>query len=282
MTQRTPILRKQQQLHELELELSMVKQALVDVEGKLAAEQAAVNAFRMHCRLTIGPWVDHLLDLRGEGQGLLTQVRLLRQELGLPLTPMPTLETVLDGQAVDDADLPPLPEPVAEMVETIARDRVAEKRLYRELARRFHPDMAAQGVERGYATSIMAAVNVAYERGDVRTLRELAGEPDPTAVSRLQQIEDPDIRRLRRQVMTCQRRQRKVAQQLRAQRQEYTAQLWRKAEQLNTADEQNWWDEIQQVLVQEIGRLETAVVGLRDEAAALAVRLEEEHMSIDD
>jgi hypothetical protein len=50
------------------------------------------------------------------------------------------------------------------------------KSLYRELAKRFHPDLAAEGPEREAHTARMAEINEAYARGDAAALRRAAAE----------------------------------------------------------------------------------------------------------
>ena len=61
--------------HELAEALAELRKA----EAIVAKEQAAVNRFRMHCRLKIGAWVDEVLEQRAERQRLLTQLELRRQ-----------------------------------------------------------------------------------------------------------------------------------------------------------------------------------------------------------
>jgi cell division protein FtsB len=53
------------------------------------------------------------------------------------------------------------------------------KNLYRQLARRFHPDFAVDEEDRAYRTGIMMAINAAYTAGDLGRLNELAARPDP-------------------------------------------------------------------------------------------------------
>ena len=47
------------------------------------------------------------------------------------------------------------------------------KRLFRLLARRIHPDLAGEPVEREWRTNLMVAANFAYEQGDVAALERL-------------------------------------------------------------------------------------------------------------
>ena len=68
-----------QKRRQLEADLVDARQALSEREAALAQEQAAVNHFRMQCRLKIGKQVDTLLDLRAQKQTLLTRLELERQ-----------------------------------------------------------------------------------------------------------------------------------------------------------------------------------------------------------
>ncbi|MCZ7669910.1 MAG: hypothetical protein M5U34_23380 [Chloroflexi bacterium] len=49
-----------EQVRQLQTELSQIRQKLNQTEAELAQEQAAVNAFRMHCRLKLDSLVDML------------------------------------------------------------------------------------------------------------------------------------------------------------------------------------------------------------------------------
>jgi hypothetical protein len=50
------------------------------------------------------------------------------------------------------------------------------RKLYRELARKAHPDLAQEEGERARREEFITRVNAAYARGDEALLRELAGE----------------------------------------------------------------------------------------------------------
>lgn len=240
--------------------LDDARQQLLDAEAKLAQEQAAVNAFRMQCRLKLGDLIEETLALRAERESCLTILKLHQQDLEAetrdPFAPddeMPSTETV----HMDEIVLPELATP--------QQEKEAAKRLYRELARRFHPDLAAGTAERAYMTAIMASINIAYERQDVTALHNLAGELDPTAVAELAAIDNLQMRTLREQLLKIQRRQRKVQQQYRALRQDNVAKLWRKAQQLE-AEGQSWWEAVKQ-------DLQTIITHTRTELAHLQTQL---------
>ncbi len=52
------------------------------------------------------------------------------------------------------------------------------KTLFRELARRFHPDLTSDPVEKKWREEIMTRVNQAYANRDLKALRALAEQPD--------------------------------------------------------------------------------------------------------
>ena len=67
-------------------------------------------------------------------------------------------------------------ENVAQVVEPDVVTKAELKSLYRELARRFHPDLAAETSQRKVRTARMAEINDAYARGDLVSLRRVAAE----------------------------------------------------------------------------------------------------------
>lgn len=249
---------QRQQTDHLRAELEKAQRELAAAEAELGAEQAAVNAFRMHARLMLDDLADAIAALLAEKQSLLTRLELDRQQaedLENPLGP--------DAEAN-----PPVDEPEELLMPSATpRDKAAEKRLYRELARRFHPDLADGAAELAYRTSVMTAVNAAYTAGDIHALYDLAGELEPGELRELDGIETRELRQLRERLLQCRRRRRKVARQLQALREDKTARLWRKAREL---DEPNgdWWSAVRR-------DLEAARARLEEEVAALALQVDE-------
>lgn len=259
MNQLQPIDTRRRPKDQLQAELEQAQRELVAAEADLAQEQAAVNAFRMHARLMLDDLADAVMALLAEKQSLLTRLELERQDAEAEQNPLgPNAE----------------PQPVADEVEDLLmptpteRDKAAEKRLYRELARRFHPDMAKGAAELAYRTSVMTAVNAAYTAGDIHALYDLAGELEPGEVRELAGIEGREVRQLRERILQCRRRRRKVARQLQTLREDKTARLWRKAREM---DEPNgdWWTAVRR-------DLEAARARLEGEVAALARQVNDE------
>lgn len=246
-----------QQRQQLEAELDEARQLLLDAEARLAQEQAAVNAFRMQCRLKLGDLIEETLTLRAERESCLTRLKLHQQavETDLP-DPFAPEEDGFPTETGQFAEIV-LPELVSPK-----QEKEAVKRLYRELARRFHPDLAAGSAERAYMTAIMSSINIAYEQQDVSALHNLAGELDPTAVAHLETIDNLKLRKLSEQLLKIQRRQRKVQQQYRALRQDNVAKLWRKAQRLE-AEGKSWWEAVKRDLQHIIERTRVELIGLR-------------------
>lgn len=256
----TPTATPQEQVRQLQAELSQIREKLNQAEAELAEEQAAVNAFRMHCRLKLDMLVDTLQELAVEKQTLLTQLELRRQaqDYGMAYDadePFWQSEAFAAETAAEEEEALLLPTDTP-------RDKAAEKRLYRELARRFHPDLAETAVEQAYMTSIMTAVNSAYEKNDIQSLYDLAGELDPGELRELAGIESLEIRRLREQILKAERLRRKSRQRLKMLRQENTARLWRKAQELENEGD-NWWDGVRRELEQAITQRQQTIQKLR-------------------
>ena len=236
-----------QQRQRAQADLDEARQLLLDAEAKLTQEQAAVNAFRMQCRLKLGDLIEETLALRAEHESCLTQLKLHQQELeNEPFDAPDPFALDEDGFAAETGHFDEI---VLPELATPKQEKEAARRLYRELARRFHPDLAAGSAERAYMTAIMASVNIAYEQQDVTALHNLAGEIDPTAVAELETIDNVHIRKLREKLLKIQRRQRKVQQQYLALRQDNVAKLWRKAQQLE-AEGKSWWEAVKRDLQQ--------------------------------
>ena len=253
-----------QQKEQVESDLDDARQQLLEAEAKLAQEQAAVNAFRMQCRLKLGDLIEETLSLRAERESCLTALKLHQQDAAFDSEapdPFAPDDEPAAGQTVgfDEIVLPELATP--------KQEKEAAKRLYRELARRFHPDLAAGSAERAYMTAIMSSINIAYEQQDVAALHNLAGELDPTAVAELEKIDNLQVRKLRQQLLKIQRRQRKVQQQYRALRQDNVAKLWRKAQQLE-AEGKSWWEAVKQ-------DLQHIIEQTRDELSHLQTQLQQ-------
>ena len=96
------------------------------------------------------------------------------------LEPMPDLEAFFaepsaEGGAADGDGGEPAQPVIPQAPQRIRPDREAQ-RLYRDLARRAHPDLAQDPAEQELRGVFIARVNAAYARGDVLELAALAEE----------------------------------------------------------------------------------------------------------
>ncbi len=263
-------------------EIEQARRNLLTAEAELAEEQAAVNAFRMHCRLKLDRWIERLQEIQVEREKLKTQLELLTQaedygipfEAGDPFWSGEEIEAeTQDGETLADEEL---------LLPTdVPRDKEAEKRLYRQLARRFHPDLGVTSVEIAYRTEMMAAVNSAYEEGEVQSLYDLAGELDPQEMARLAAIRSPELRKMRLQLVHLKRRRRRAKQRLVSLRQENTARLWRKARLLDQNDV-HWWEVVRREIERAIEQIETDLAQLQERMEHLeAARAERQQVGFE-
>jgi curved DNA-binding protein CbpA len=81
------------------------------------------------------------------------------------------------------------------------------KRLYRRLARRYHPDLARDQDEREIRNVQMAALNEAYEARSLIELAALAGNAkDPTGAGEVAGTDQQMIKILKKELATVRRR----------------------------------------------------------------------------
>ena len=276
-----------EQNRDLKAQLQKARQQLLDAEAELAQEQAAVNAFRMHCRLKLDTWINTLLQLQTERQSLLTRLELLRQaeDFGLPFDaddPFWRGEDEAHEPSEDDSQGVSGGRKEELILPTdTPRDKAAEKRLYRHLARRFHPDLGVTAVEIAYRTEVMTTVNTAYSAGDTQTLYDLADQLNPQNAAELAGIESGDIRRLRTQILRCRQRRRKILRRQAALRQENTARLWRKAQRIEGAEDTHWWEIVRREIERASHRLRADNDRLTAQIESLEIAQEEKAPELD-
>lgn len=78
---------------------------------------------------------------------------------------------------------PAVPSPFAGAVSSEMPANSNLKRLYRELARHYHPDLTTDAAERERRNHLMADINAAYSNGDIDALRALAAQPQATSAA---------------------------------------------------------------------------------------------------
>lgn len=206
--------------------LESVQSALVELESDLADQLAAINAFEYELRARVRPLISRVEELESEINGYRDQ---LRQER-VDEADGDWSDWSVEGEgAASSGDYrywgksapPPSPR-------TAKVDALQLKRLFRQLARRFHPDMARDEADRAYRTGIMMAINVAYANGDLDRLQELALEPDASQRVSNAQTDEQLADALLREIEQCHRRIDEIRIELNAADEHASARLMRR------------------------------------------------------
>ncbi|MFI7014481.1 hypothetical protein [Streptomyces sp. NPDC050164] len=169
----------------LERAVRAAEQALIEYEIAVETFRVEVENFSRLHEQKLGPVYARLeeldariLEARAARSGD-PEDRRRAEEARARLAPIPGVEELLHGW-MDDSGL--FPEAAAMLTDQAVRPpqrvRPSEeaRKLYRELARKAHPDLAQEEKERERREEFITRVNAAYARGDEAELRELAEE----------------------------------------------------------------------------------------------------------
>ena len=194
---------------ELQALISQLEAEVVEAEAGLAEEITALNTFEFKLRVGLGRLMNRLDELADQVADLRKRLR-SHYDFAGDLDPADwayqNLEAAYHEPRLDHHDYrfhSAIPQPPEAALD---EDQTAEiKRLYRQLARRFHPDMGA-AADRPYRTQLMMAINAAYAAGDLERLKELALEPDLTGLDAVANDEEQLVGSLLRELARLQRR----------------------------------------------------------------------------
>jgi hypothetical protein len=169
----------------LERAVRAAEQALIEYEIAVETFRVEVENFSRLHHQKLGPMYARLDELDAE----IAEARAARtgdpedrrkaEEARARVLPMPGVEELFHGW-MDGEGL--FPEAAAMLTDQPVRppQRVRPsdeaRKLYRELARKAHPDLAQEDAERARREEFITRVNAAYARGDEPLLRELAEE----------------------------------------------------------------------------------------------------------
>lgn len=169
----------------LERAVRAAEQALIEFEIAVETFRVEVENFSRLHHQKLGPMYSRLDELdaqiaevRAARTGDLEDIR-KADEARARVMPMPGVEELFHGW-MDSEGL--FPEAVAMLTDQPVRPpqrvRPSEeaRKLYRELVRKAHPDLAQDEDERKRRDEFIARVNTAYGRGDEALLRELSEE----------------------------------------------------------------------------------------------------------
>ena len=157
----------------LRADLELLQNELIEAEAQLAEKMAVINAFEFELRSKIEPFTRKLQELEEKIKAEFAKLEKEWHEKAGEEYPWQEEGAAASGDYryhAEDTEAKP---------QSLDEDETAEmKRLYRELARRFHPDMAHDQEDREYRTQMMMAINAAYTVGNLEKLRALVLEPD--------------------------------------------------------------------------------------------------------
>ena len=196
----------QERIRRLRAELEDAQAGLIEAEAQLADELAGINAFEFEFEARVGHLWDKLDTLEAEIERYKDRIQMMRKGY---------LSVERQYRRAWQAPPSSAPTPPPQPLSPASEAQI--KRLYRQLARRFHPDLAVDDADRAYRTEKMTATNDAYAARSLAELDALAGEPDAhilTGRAQPGQTEAGLIQALQDQLGRCQGRLGQIETQL--------------------------------------------------------------------
>ncbi len=200
-----------QHLAQLRLSLKQAQEEFAQAEAELNGQMADIKRLERRIQLRLGRLIEKLARIEDEVDRY--QIELMRYRSpdreALEAGYLPVEEQYRRVWGVPEGNS--ATEPETERPGSM--DKKQFKRLYRQLARRFHPDLARDQGDRDVRTERMAALNEAYEAGSLIELVALANEPAEDSTARTEtagtdtemvKVLEKEIARLRRQTLLLQ------------------------------------------------------------------------------
>ncbi len=171
----------QEQLAHLRQQIEAAEAELIEREAELVDLRAETYAFRLEYDTRLGRQVIELDKIEAELKHCQQRIDEYREwgPNGPPYTLDGTPYASVEEQyrrTWQQPETPPPPPPPVKPVNAATDAQI--KKLYRQLCRRFHPDLAQDAAERAWRTEIMTAVNAAYAARSLAELQALAEKPD--------------------------------------------------------------------------------------------------------
>jgi chromosome segregation ATPase len=197
-----------EQITRLRAALEQAQADLIEAEAQLADQRAEVNAFEFEFEARVGHLWDNLDVLEAEIERYKDRIQMMRKDY-----------LSADRQYRRAWQAPPASAPTPPSKPLSPASEAQIKRLYRQLARRFHPDLAMDEADRVYRTQKMIAINDAYAARSLTELEALAQEPDSfirAGRTRPGQTEAQLVQALQNELARCQRRLREIESEVRS------------------------------------------------------------------
>ena len=204
-----------EQLDALRRQIEVAETELVEREAELVELRIEMSAFQLKYEVQVGRKLQELEQLEASVNRCKKQIDEYRQwgGRGRPRVSGGQEYVPVEEQYRRTWREPPPPGP---WFPPLPMDAVTEKNLkalYRQLCRRFHPDLTQDPKERAWRTEMMASVNAAYEAQSLIELQSLAAQPG-RPLSEKPRADQQRLDALRDQLRHIQRRVREVAQEI--------------------------------------------------------------------
>jgi len=170
----------EEQLTRLRRQIEAAEAELIDREAELVDLRVASLAFRLEYDTRVGRRVAEMEEVEARIERCQQRISQYRQwgPDGPPQTRSGQAYVPVEEQyrrTWQQPKGPPPPRP-AEPLDAATEAQI--KSLYRQLCRRFHPDLVQDAAERAWRTEMMTAVNAAYAARSLVELQALAEKPD--------------------------------------------------------------------------------------------------------
>ena len=166
------------EMRQLEDELAERRERIAQLQIELSDTRIDLSRFEYELEIRLGGYMRRLQSLR-EALDDLRRKASWKAQWGDQRDAPDFEEEVTEQYRRTWKARPKPPKPPPEV--TLNEEDAAElKRLFYTLAKRFHPDLATDPVEKKRRQDIMVKVNKAYSSKDLKALRELMKQPDVT------------------------------------------------------------------------------------------------------
>ncbi len=263
-----------EQIEQINALLATLRPRLIEAEAELSERLAAISAFEFKLRSRIAKLTDKLDKLDAEIQELKRKMRWLGE--GWQTDPENEAAAWAAGKTASESGDYRYREVAKEPRQTLAEEEKASlKQLYRQLARRFHPDMAIDEADRDHRTQMMWAINAAYAAGNLEKLEQLLLEPDAPHTIMIQS-EEEQLDLLMRELTRVQNRLQEIEDDLARLDKHKSAVMMRRQEEVAQKG-RDWFAEVEAQLREDIAKrqierdvLEEQLANMGDEFGAVS------------
>ena len=201
-----------EKITELRLALAELHERLIEAEAGLADRLAEINAFEVEFEARVGGLIDDLAALEKEIDRYNERIQKARSQQKFGYAHVPVEEQYRRAWQA-----PPVEAPLPPSQPLTPQDEPEIKRLYRQLARRFHPDLATDEADRLQRTQKMTLVNNAYAARSLIELVTLAQEQElfiGVKPAQNDRTEAQLAQALQNELVRCQQRLRQIDREL--------------------------------------------------------------------